>query len=199
MRLVRKLLAQSGTTAALFAVIMGTSLVHAANMDTADVRLQQDVTASHRPSPDSPLEERIKEAIEEIDQEGQAALEELGELDSSEKIDQAEQILGQMERATREIKKHAHDRTLERSQELNDIAVTRLHYDAQARLQELGELDSEEKRRKAEEVRAGCGNSRNGWPPDGSSCESDWSSAISSENCQNSLSGNPMAGHRPMR
>jgi hypothetical protein len=154
MKLVSRLLAHSGIIIAVSAVILGASAVQAAHVDSVKGPQRPGITAPNKPSSDGPLEERLKRAIEEIDQKGQTALAELGELDSGEKIDRAEQILEQMAQATREVKRQSHDRTAERFLELNDIAVATLEHTARTELQELGERDSEEKRQRADEIRA---------------------------------------------
>lgn len=154
MRSTVKFLAQTGIVIAVSAAILGGSAVHAANIDPVQEPLSLGITAPDKPSADDPLEERVKRAIEDVNQEGQTALEELGELDSGEKMDQAEMILEQMDRAAQELKGRVYDRNEERLQELNDIADTRLHYQAQTKLQELGKLDTQEKRQKADEIRA---------------------------------------------
>jgi hypothetical protein len=132
---------------------MGTSVAHAAMLNAPELREMPVDTTAGRPSPDSPMEERIKQAVDEVNQNGQAALEELGELDSTEKVARAEQILKEMERASHEIRKMAHHRVSERFDELNDIAVTRVSLAAQADLLELGNPNNAEKRQRAQEIR----------------------------------------------
>ena len=127
MKLATRLLARGGIIVAVSAALMGTSVAQAAFIDSAQQPGNQVDTTAGKPSPDEPIEERIEEAVEDVDQEGQAALEELGELDSPEKLDQAERILTHMERATREVRKRAHDRASERFDELNDMALGRVY------------------------------------------------------------------------
>ena len=132
-----KFLARSGIIAAVSAALISTSVAQAAVSSPSRLPgLGLDQTPAQS-VPDESLEERVKQAIEEIDQKGQAALAELGELDSPEKIEQAERILKMMEQATREVKQRLHHRVSERFEELNDLAIARAHYQAQAELEEL--------------------------------------------------------------
>jgi hypothetical protein len=125
-----KFLARSGIVAAVSAALISTSMAQAAVSSPSGLPgLGVDQTPAQS-VPDEPLEERVKQAIEEINQKGQTALAELGELDSPEKIEQAERILKMMEQATREVKQRLHSRVSDRFEELNDLAIARMHYQA---------------------------------------------------------------------
>jgi histidinol dehydrogenase len=129
-----KFLARSGIIAAVSAALISTSMAQAAVSSPSGLPgLGVDQTPAQS-VPDEPLEERVKQAIEEINQKGQTALAELGELDSPEKIEQAERILKMMEQATREVKQRLHSRVSDRFEELNDLATARMHYQAQTEL-----------------------------------------------------------------
>jgi hypothetical protein len=153
MKLATKFLARSGIIAAVSAALISTSVAQAAVSDPSGLPGPGVGQTPARPSPDEPIEERVRQAIEEVNQKGQTALEELGELDSPEKIAQAERILKMVEQATREVRQRLHSRESDRFEELNDLAVARLHYQAQAELKELGQLDTAEKRERAEAIR----------------------------------------------
>jgi histidinol dehydrogenase len=129
-----KFLARSGIVAAVSAALISTSMAQAAVSSPSGLPgLGIDQTPAQS-VPDEPLEERVKQAIEEINQKGQTALAELGELDSPEKIEQAERILKMMEQATREVKQRLHSRVSDRFEELNDLAIARMHYQVQTEL-----------------------------------------------------------------
>jgi hypothetical protein len=154
MKLATKLLARSGIIVGVSAALLSASVAQAAVSGPSGLTGPEVAPPPARPAPEGPVEERVKQAIEEVNQKDQTALEELGELDSPEKVEQAERILKMMEQATREIRQRLHSRESDRFEELNDLAVTRLHHQAQAELKELGQLDTPEKREKAEEIRA---------------------------------------------
>jgi hypothetical protein len=115
-----KFLARSGIVAAVSAALISTSMAQAAVSSPSGLPgLGVDQTPAQS-VPDEPLEERVKQAIEEINQKGQTAL--------------AERILKMMEQATREVKQRLHSRVSDRFEELNDLAIARMHYQAQTEL-----------------------------------------------------------------
>lgn len=111
-------------------------------------------TSAGRPSPDEPIETKIEQAVEDVNQEGQDALGELGELDIPEKIDQAEHTLKQIERTSHEIRKRAHDRTSDRFDDLNGLAIAQSGEAARAELRDVGEANTPEKQARADGIGA---------------------------------------------
>ncbi|MFQ6028969.1 MAG: hypothetical protein ACE5Q6_15925, partial [Dehalococcoidia bacterium] len=107
-----------------------------------------------RASADEPLEQRIVQAIEEIDEEAQDALAELGQLDTPEKADEAGRIFHHMETTRRELRKKLHSRASDRFDELNDLAVSRARQRSRDELEGLGDLDTQQQRDRAAEIRA---------------------------------------------
>lgn len=148
-----RLLAQAGIAAAVAAAIAGVSISPASAFNWPEMPGQLSEAGPSGPPQDDPIETRIDQAIAEVDQEGQDALEELGELDTPEKVDRAGEILQRMERTSYEIRKRAHDRTADRFDELNDLAIGRRGDQVRAELRGIGDADTPEKRARAEAIR----------------------------------------------
>ena len=141
MTLPTKRLARIGILAAVSAALFGTSVVQAAPAGPSPLWETGVNPVASRPLPDGPVEERVRQAIEEIEEEGQAALEALGELDSPEKLERADRVLSRIEQAAREVRKQGHNRVSERFDELNDLAAARFQHQARAELRVLEESD----------------------------------------------------------
>jgi hypothetical protein len=148
-----QLLAQAGIAVAVAAAIFGVSVSPASAFNSPEMPGQWSEAGPSGPFQDDPIETRIEQAIEEVDQEGQDALEELGELDTPEKVARAGEILQHMERTSYEIRKRAHDRTADRFDELNDLAIGRRGDQVRAELRGVGDADTPEKQARAEEIR----------------------------------------------
>jgi hypothetical protein len=148
-----QLLAQTGIAVAVAAAILGVSASPASAFSSPEMPGKVSGAGLNRPSLDEPVETRIEQAIDEVDQEGQNALEELGELDTPEKINRAEEILQQMQRTSYEIRKRAHDRTEDRFDELNDLAIGRGGDQARAELRDVGLVNTPEKQARTEAIR----------------------------------------------
>ncbi|HEU0020801.1 MAG TPA: hypothetical protein VFR55_03900 [Dehalococcoidia bacterium] len=149
-----RLLAQTGIAVAVAAAILGVSVLPASAFNFPEVPGRLSEPGLGRPSPDEPIETQIEQAIEEVAQEGQDALEELGDLDTPEKVDRAEEILQHMGVTSYEIRKRSHDSAADRFDELNDLAIGRLGDEARAELSDVGGADTPEKRDRAEAIRA---------------------------------------------
>lgn len=154
MKTLSKHLAQTGIVVAVAAAILGISVSQATAFNSPEVPGMLADIGAGRPSPDEPIEAQIEQAIEEVNQDGQDALEEIGELDTPEKVDRANQILQHMERTSHEIRRRAHDRASERFDELNDLAIGRLGAAARAELRDVGRANTPENQARAEEIRA---------------------------------------------
>ncbi len=154
MKLDRKILAIGGILIIVSALVAGGSAAQAAGFAPSGLNGSEVDTTAGKPSPEGPIEERVKRAVEEVNQEGQDALAELGALDTPEKFQQAEQILKRMDQAAHELRKRAHDRTSDRFDELNDLALGRVGDEARAELRAIARTDNPQKERLAEAVRA---------------------------------------------
>ena len=154
MKLTPKFLAIGGILITVSALIAGGSAAQAAGFAPSGLNGSDVDTTAGKPSPDGHIEERVEQAIEEVNQEGQDALVELGELDTPEKFEEAEQVLKRMDQAAHELRKRAHDRASDRFDELNDLALGRAGDEGRAELRAIARTDNPQKARLAEAVRA---------------------------------------------
>ena len=154
MKSLSKHLSQTGIVVAVVAAIMGVSASQASTFNSPEMPGRLADTSAGRPSPHEPIETQLEQAVEDVNQEGQDALGELGELDSPEKVDQAEHILKHIERTFHEIRKRAHDRTSDRFDDLNDLAIARFGEAVRAELRDVGETNTQEKQARADGIRA---------------------------------------------
>ena len=83
MKSTSKILAIGGMLVTVSALIAGGSAAQAAGFAPSGLNESDVDTTAGKPSPEGPIEERVEQAIEEVNQEGQDALVELGELDTS--------------------------------------------------------------------------------------------------------------------
>jgi len=154
MKAPSRLLAQAGIVFTVAAAVIGISIPQASAFNSPEMPGRQSEVGLSRPSPDEPIDAQIEQAIDEVNEEGQAALEELGELDTPEKFDRAQEILQRLESTSREIRRRAHDRNSDRFDELNDLAIGRSGDQTRAELRDVGNGNTPEKRARAQAIRA---------------------------------------------